>query len=58
MNSMAILNLVGLQCLCILQTLTLPLTTLVSDLKQKLSSPEYADTPAERQRLIIGIFGA
>ncbi|CAG7983209.1 unnamed protein product [Penicillium nalgiovense] len=33
-------------------TLTLPLNTLVSDLKQKLSSPEYADTPAERQRLI------
>jgi ubiquilin len=33
-------------------TLTLPLTTLVSDLKQKLSSSEYADTPAERQRLI------
>ena len=33
-------------------TLTLPLSTLVSDLKQKLSSSEYADTPAERQRLI------
>ncbi|CAG7916331.1 unnamed protein product [Penicillium olsonii] len=33
-------------------TLTLPLTTLVSDLKQKLASSEYADTPAERQRLI------
>ncbi|KAJ5476817.1 Ubiquitin-like protein DskB [Penicillium sp. IBT 31633x] len=33
-------------------TLTLPLATLVSDLKQKLSSSEYADTPAERQRLI------
>ncbi|KAF4761987.1 hypothetical protein HAV15_006941 [Penicillium sp. str.  len=33
-------------------TLTLPLTTLVSDLKQKLSTPENADTPAERQRLI------
>ncbi|CAG8401906.1 unnamed protein product [Penicillium salamii] len=33
-------------------TLTLPLTTLVSDLKQKLASSEHADTPAERQRLI------
>ncbi|KAJ5349265.1 Ubiquitin-like protein DskB [Penicillium brevicompactum] len=33
-------------------TLTLPLTTLVSDLKQKLAGSEYADTPAERQRLI------
>ncbi|KAJ5272970.1 Ubiquitin-like protein DskB [Penicillium angulare] len=33
-------------------TLTLPLSTLVSDLKQKLSSSEYADTPADRQRLI------
>lgn len=33
-------------------SLTLPLTTLVSDLKQKLSTSEYADTPAERQRLI------
>lgn len=33
-------------------TLTLPLSTQVSELKQKLSSSEYADTPAERQRLI------
>ena len=33
-------------------TLTLPISTLVSDLKQKLSSSEYADTPADRQRLI------
>ncbi|KAJ5567773.1 Ubiquitin-like protein DskB [Penicillium sp. DV-2018c] len=33
-------------------TFTLPLTTPVSDLKSKLSSSEYADTPAERQRLI------
>lgn len=33
-------------------TLTLPLTTLVSDLKQKLASSDYTDTPAERQRLI------
>lgn len=33
-------------------TLTLPISTSVSDLKQKLSSAEYADTPAERQRLI------
>ncbi|KAL4808200.1 hypothetical protein BDV18DRAFT_134434 [Aspergillus unguis] len=33
-------------------TLTLPLSTSVSDLKEKLSSSEYADTPAERQRLI------
>ncbi|KAL2869806.1 ubiquitin domain-containing protein DSK2 [Aspergillus lucknowensis] len=32
--------------------LTLPLSTPVSDLKERLSSPEYADTPAERQRLI------
>ncbi|KAJ5769810.1 uncharacterized protein N7511_001861 [Penicillium nucicola] len=32
--------------------LTLPLTTLVSELKQKLSTSEYADTPADRQRLI------
>ncbi|KAF3048970.1 hypothetical protein E8E11_008276 [Didymella keratinophila] len=32
--------------------LTLPLTTTVADLKQKLSSSEYADIPAERQRLI------
>ncbi|OJJ02612.1 hypothetical protein ASPVEDRAFT_42114 [Aspergillus versicolor CBS 583.65] len=33
-------------------TLTLPLSTPVSELKEKLSSSEYADTPAERQRLI------
>ncbi|PYH46933.1 ubiquitin domain-containing protein DSK2 [Aspergillus saccharolyticus JOP 1030-1] len=33
-------------------TLTLPLSTTVSDLKEKLASSEYADTPAERQRLI------
>ncbi|RAK87713.1 ubiquitin-like protein DskB [Aspergillus costaricaensis CBS 115574] len=33
-------------------TLTLPSSTSVSDLKEKLSSSEYADTPAERQRLI------
>ncbi|KAJ5174270.1 Ubiquitin domain-containing protein DSK2 [Penicillium canariense] len=33
-------------------TLTLPLSTLVSELKEKLSSPEYADTPSDRQRLI------
>ena len=33
-------------------TLTLPISTLVSDLKLKLSSSEYADTPADRQRLI------
>lgn len=33
-------------------TLTLPASTPISDLKQKLSSSEYADTPAERQRLI------
>lgn len=33
-------------------TLTLPETTTVLDLKNKLSSSEYADTPAERQRLI------
>jgi ubiquilin len=32
--------------------LTLPSTTTVSDLKQKLSSSEYADIPPERQRLI------
>ncbi|KAF3037943.1 hypothetical protein E8E12_004862 [Didymella heteroderae] len=32
--------------------LTLPSTTTVADLKQKLSSSEYADIPAERQRLI------
>lgn len=33
-------------------TLTLPITTPVSELKEKLSTSEYADTPAERQRLI------
>ena len=33
-------------------TLTLSLTTTVSDLKSKLSSSEYADIPPERQRLI------
>ncbi|KAJ5707418.1 hypothetical protein N7488_007219 [Penicillium malachiteum] len=33
-------------------TLTLPLSTSVLDLKQKLSTAEYADTPADRQRLI------
>ncbi|KAJ5454762.1 Ubiquitin domain-containing protein DSK2 [Penicillium daleae] len=33
-------------------TLTLPLSTLVSELKEKLSGSEYADTPADRQRLI------
>ncbi|RDW65781.1 ubiquitin domain-containing protein DSK2 [Aspergillus mulundensis] len=33
-------------------TLTLPVSTPVSELKEKLSSSEYADTPAERQRLI------
>lgn len=33
-------------------TLTLPISTPVSELKQKLSSAEYADTPADRQRLI------
>ncbi|CAN9400795.1 unnamed protein product [Alternaria alternata] len=32
--------------------LTLPNTTTVADLKTKLSTPEYADVPAERQRLI------
>ncbi|KAF9692042.1 hypothetical protein EKO04_009899 [Ascochyta lentis] len=32
--------------------LTLPATTTVADLKTKLSSSEYADIPAERQRLI------
>ena len=32
--------------------LTLPTTTTVADLKTKLSAPEYADIPAERQRLI------
>ena len=33
-------------------TLTLPLSTQVLDLKEKLASSEYADTPAQRQRLI------
>lgn len=33
-------------------TFTLPDSTTVLDLKEKLSSPEHADTPAERQRLI------
>lgn len=33
-------------------TLTLPRTTTVGDLKAKLSTSEYADTPADRQRLI------
>ncbi|RAL07388.1 ubiquitin domain-containing protein DSK2 [Aspergillus homomorphus CBS 101889] len=33
-------------------TLTLPLSTTVLDLKEKLATAEYADTPAERQRLI------
>jgi ubiquilin len=32
--------------------LTLPATTTVADLKTKLSAQEYADVPAERQRLI------
>jgi len=32
--------------------LTLPTSTTVADLKVKLSSSEYADIPAERQRLI------
>jgi ubiquilin len=32
--------------------LTLPGVTTVADLKTKLSTPEYADIPAERQRLI------
>ncbi|KAG9200144.1 hypothetical protein G6514_007498 [Epicoccum nigrum] len=32
--------------------LTLPATTTVADLKTKLSSSEYADIPADRQRLI------
>ena len=31
---------------------TLPATTTVAELKEKLSTSEYADTPAERQRLI------
>lgn len=33
-------------------TLTLPLSTPVSQLKEQLSSSEYADAPADRQRLI------
>ena len=33
-------------------TLTLPLSTTVSELKEKLASSEYADTAVERQRLI------
>ncbi|PWY88343.1 hypothetical protein BO70DRAFT_359782 [Aspergillus heteromorphus CBS 117.55] len=33
-------------------TLTLPASTTVSQLKEKLAAAEYADTPAERQRLI------
>ncbi|KAL1961707.1 hypothetical protein VTN77DRAFT_1311 [Rasamsonia byssochlamydoides] len=33
-------------------TLTLPTSTTVSELKNKLSSEEYANTPADRQRLI------
>jgi ubiquilin len=32
--------------------LTLPSNTSVGDLKAKLSAPDYADVPAERQRLI------
>ncbi|OCL12793.1 hypothetical protein AOQ84DRAFT_226953 [Glonium stellatum] len=32
--------------------LTVPTTTTVADLKAKLSTPEYADIPVERQRLI------
>ena len=32
--------------------LTLPLSTTVADLKEKLASSDYADIPAERQRLI------
>jgi|TARA_R110002003_G_scaffold228_7_gene16640 ubiquilin len=32
--------------------ITLPTTTTVADLKTKLSASEYADVPAERQRLI------
>ncbi|KAK4626728.1 Ubiquitin domain-containing protein DSK2 [Fulvia fulva] len=31
---------------------TVPLSMTVGDLKQKISTPEYADTPPERQRLI------
>ncbi|KAI4208249.1 MAG: hypothetical protein LQ346_000129 [Caloplaca aetnensis] len=33
-------------------TITVPLTTTVLDLKNKLSTSDYADIPAERQRLI------
>ena len=33
-------------------TLTLPLSTPILELKEKLAGPEYADTPVERQRLI------
>lgn len=33
-------------------TLTIPLTTTVLELKQKLSTTEYADIPPDRQRLI------
>ncbi|KAL0264560.1 hypothetical protein SLS55_000510 [Diplodia seriata] len=33
-------------------TLSLPRTTTVGDLKTKLAASEYADTPADRQRLI------
>lgn len=33
-------------------TLTLPLSTQVLELKEKLAGSEYADTPAQRQRLI------
>lgn len=33
-------------------TITLPLSTTVLDLKNKLSTSDYADIPAERQRLI------
>ncbi|KAF1851429.1 uncharacterized protein K460DRAFT_362174 [Cucurbitaria berberidis CBS 394.84] len=32
--------------------ITLPSTTTVADIKAKLSTPEFADIPAERQRLI------
>lgn len=33
-------------------TLSLPASTPVSELKEKLATSEYADTPADRQRLI------
>lgn len=33
-------------------TLTLPLAVTITELKQKLSEPEYADFPSDRQRLI------